>query len=437
MWNEFSSEEMSRLFEKVRLRKRDAVLIVASFVCYTGMYAVRKSFLAGEYAEAEALGELSFKTALIISQVMGYMISKFIGIRWVSEISHASRLKALLGFVGFGLAMLGVFALVPGEMKLVAIFLSALPLGMVFGLVLTYLEGRRSSELLVAGLSATFIFSTGFIKSVGLFLMDHFGVGEFAMPVATAVIFFPFFIISVMVLQRSPEPDADDVAHRTQRVPMSSVDRKAFMKRFGFSVLGMILVYVVLTVVRDFRDNFIVEYWSEILESGVRPALVTLTEVPISVVVISIAAIGILFRSNVVAYKVGLILTLACGVGLSLVTLLYAAGFIGAVLWVIVSGVLIYIPYILFHCMLFERFLAMVGEKATVGFLFYQADSAGYLLSVIVLLFKELGDFTTTWNRFFITLNIWGGIGVAVFSIWVFVAVRRSVVLPRLSLKSS
>ena len=46
-------------------------------------------------------------------------------------------------------------------------FLNGLPLGMVFGLVVSYLEGRRQTEALAAALTASFIVSSGVVKSVG------------------------------------------------------------------------------------------------------------------------------------------------------------------------------------------------------------------------------------------------------------------------------
>lgn len=58
------------------------------------------------------------------------------------------------------LALLG-FALAPTEFKGLALFFNGLPLGMVWGIVVRYLEGRRSSEFLLAGLSCSFIVASG------------------------------------------------------------------------------------------------------------------------------------------------------------------------------------------------------------------------------------------------------------------------------------
>ena len=45
-------------------------------------------------------------------------------------------------------AALVAYGLVPNNLKFAAIFMNGLPLGMVWGMVVGYLEGRRTSEML-------------------------------------------------------------------------------------------------------------------------------------------------------------------------------------------------------------------------------------------------------------------------------------------------
>ncbi|MBD8489505.1 hypothetical protein IFO69_12185 [Echinicola sp. CAU 1574] len=400
---------------KVSITKTDIILIATAFMAYTGMYAVRKSFLAGQYEGVEVINDFHFKTLLIISQVLGYMLSKFIGIKVVSELPAYKRFAALVGLVGFGLLMLLAFAYVPVSLKPVAMFLNGLPLGMIFGLVLVYLEGRKNSELLVVGLSATFIFSTGLIKTTGLWLMQAFEVNEMTMPFWTGLIYFPLFVLAAFVLSKSKAPSEHDKELRTERIPMKKADRKDFLKKHGVAFVGLVLIYVVLTVVRDFRDNFIVEFWAELGLSG-QPELITLAEVPIAVVVLVISALGILILSNQKAFNWGLFLTLLSGILMIVSTFLFSKDLIGPVFWMISSGFSVYLPYILFHCLLFERFLAVLRYKGTVGYLFYIADAFGYMASVGIMIFKETADFHYSWINFFTRLNLIGG-GLVIFMV--------------------
>ncbi len=397
----------------IRASRTDTVLLmVAAFLCYTAMYAVRKSFLAGQYLDYE-MGSLHFKTVLVISQVMGYMLSKFIGIKVVSEMTRERRTWSLLVLVGFGLLMLLAFWWVPPQFKFIAMFFNGLPLGMVFGIVLSYLEGRQQTELLVAGLSATFVLSTGLVKTTGVWLLQQFEVSEFGMPFLTGLIFFPVFLGALWMLHRAAPPNLADEAQRTKRQPMHAADRKRFLRQHGLGFASLVAIYVLLTIVRDFRDNFVVEFWAE-LGYADQPALITLTEVPVALVVIAIAALGILIYDNRKAFDYGLYLTLLGLAAILVITVLFQYGVVSPTFWMISTGIGIYLPYILFHCLLFERLLAFLQFIGTIGFLFYVADALGYLGSVVVLLLKEIFSYSVSWVEFFISLNIWSSVAAMV-----------------------
>ncbi|MCE7055189.1 DUF5690 family protein [Algoriphagus sp. AGSA1] len=76
----------------------------------------------------------------------------------------------------------------------------------------------------------------------------------------------------------------------------------------------------------------------------------------------------------------------------------------------VINGVGLYLPYILFHYLIFERFIAMWRFSGNVGFLFYTADALGYTGSVGVMLFKAFSDSQVTWVSFLGDLNQAGGI---------------------------
>ncbi|MFV9551792.1 DUF5690 family protein [Algibacter sp. PT7-4] len=391
-------------------------LMLAAFLCYTGMYAVRKSFLAGQYNNLDLGFNSDPKTILVISQVLGYMISKFFGIKMVSEMNRNTRTKWLIALVSFGLLMLFVFSILPDRFKIIALFLNGMPLGMVFGIVLSYLEGRRNTELLAAALSATFIFSTGLVKTVGIVLMQEYGVTENAMPFATGLLFFPIFIFSVWVLNKSKNPDAVDIAERAERIPMDACKRKDFLRKHGLGYVSLVLIYIFLTIVRDFRDNFIVDFWSELGYSE-KPELITYTEIPVAVIVLVVAALAILIRKNKAAFNYGMILTLCGAVFMLLSTFLFKRSLLSPVVWIISTGVGVYLPYILFHCLLFERLIALLKYTGNVGFLFYTADALGYLGSVVVLFSKELMNFKGAWVSFFVSLNFISALLIIIFTL--------------------
>src|SRR5262245_56803885 len=103
------------------------------------MYGVRKPYTAAAYEDA-AVGFLSFKVVLLMSQVGGYMISKFIGNKVVSELPPKYRALGILLLILVAEGALVGFGLTPRPWNAAWLFLNGLPLGMVFGLVLGFLE---------------------------------------------------------------------------------------------------------------------------------------------------------------------------------------------------------------------------------------------------------------------------------------------------------
>jgi len=69
--------------------------------------------------------------------------------------------------------------------------------------------------------------------------------------------------------------------------------------------------------------------------------------------------------------------------------------------WMTFAGLGLYLGYVPYNAVFFERWLASFHYKGNVGFLIYVADSVGYLGSVSVLLVKELGHPDVSWGAFF------------------------------------
>lgn len=123
------------------------LMAFSAFMVYTSMYGIRKPYTAGAYTGITQFG-ISYKVVLVTAQVIGYMISKFIGIRFIAEIDRTKRKQYILKLIGAGWLSLFLFAVVPFEYKFICLFLNGLPLGMIWGLVFSYLEGRKMTDFL-------------------------------------------------------------------------------------------------------------------------------------------------------------------------------------------------------------------------------------------------------------------------------------------------
>ena len=179
---------------------------VAAFCTYFCMYAFRKPFAAGEYTGHDALGEWTTRSFSLSRKLQGYTLSKFIGIRVIAEMSRRGRIATLIALiVAAEIALVGL-GMVPYPYNFLFMFLNGLPLGMIWGLVFSFLEGRQTTEALAAGLSASFIVSSGVVKAVGKHTMDAWGVPEFWMPATTGLLFLVPLLLFARLLSLVPNP---------------------------------------------------------------------------------------------------------------------------------------------------------------------------------------------------------------------------------------
>lgn len=379
-----------------------AYATLAAFATYFCMYGFRKGFTAGGYeghVEVPMLGALDLKSLFVIAQVIGYAASKFLGIKIVSEMTPGRRAQSIVVLIGVSWLALLLFAVLPAPWSAAALIMNGLPLGMIWGLVFGFLEGRTVSDLLGTGLCVSFIVSSGVVKTVGRWVLEA-GVPEAWMPVVVGAVFFLPLLLFVGLLAQIPPPSARDEALRTRRVPMGKRARRAFFIAHAPGLVALVALYVVLTAYRDFRDNFAREIWDALGFAGT-PAILTTAELPVALG--SLVAVGaiVLVRNNrrALLYLHALMFAGAVLIGVS--TLAFDAGLIPPAAWMIAVGLGLYVGYVPFNSVLFDRMIAALGSVATAGFLIYVADAFGYLGSVALLLWRSFGEPDLSWLDFF------------------------------------
>jgi phosphonate degradation associated HDIG domain protein len=367
-----------------------AFAIAAAFSTYFCMYAFRKPFTAARFDGQQFLGsEIALKTAFVVSQIIGYTASKYIGIKVCPEVRPGRRAGMLVFLILCAQAALVLFAILPPDFKVLAIFLNGLPLGMVWGLVVWYLEGRMTSELLLAGLACSYIVSSGMVKDVGRYLMAAYGVSEAAMPMVTGLLFLPLFLLSVWLLSHLPAPTAADQTARVKRATMDGASRLAFLRAL---FLGLVLLFgarLLTTAFRDFRDNFGVEIFGSLGYQG-DPTLFTRTEIPVALGVMVALALLNLIRNNRAGVVGAHVLMVTGLVLMALSTLLLDAGVLNGLGWMILVGLGSYMAYVPHDSVVFDRIIASTRVSGTAVFAIYVADAIGYTGSIGLPLMKDL-----------------------------------------------
>ncbi len=393
--------KLRRLLERSNPVLFTVVAGLAGFSAYFSMYAFRKPFSAATFALVPGWKlALDYKIALVIAQVIGYALSKLIGIKVISELDPSRRALAIIVLILLSWVALVLFALIPAPWNVAAMFLNGLPLGMIWGLVFGYMEGRRTSEVLGAVVCASFIVSSGAVKTVGKLVMTNWHVSPFWMPAVAGALFLPLLFVSVVVLSALPPPNALDEAARVRRAPMGAAARASFLAEYGIGIGLLILAYVLTTALRDFRDNFAAELWSG-LGYGNGAAIFTASELPVAVLALAALGLIIMVRDNTRALMVIHGVVVAGFLLLAGSTLAFRAGWLGPISWMILSGAGLYMAYTPFNAMLFDRLMAVSGRIGTAGFLIYLADASGYLGSCTLLIWRNFGLMQLNWLQVF------------------------------------
>ena len=403
---------------------------VTVFLTYTMVFGFRKSFTVATFDGITVAG-YSYKTILVICQMLGYMLAKFYGIKYISELKRHGRGQIIMLLTVIAWLSWLFFALVPAPYNIIFLFINGFPLGMLWGVVFSYVEGRRSTDFIGATLAVSFIFASGFVKTVGAWLMLNFGITEFWVPFYTGIVFAAPLLLFVYLIEKIPSPDDKDIAYRTARVPMLAQDRKNFIRIFLPGLVACILIYAFATIFRDMRDNFSAEMWKE-MGFFDKPELFATTETPITIIILLLIGSMVLIKDS---FKALMLSHFFIGLGFIIAgfsSYLFINQNMPPIWWMTLVGLGLYMVYIPFNSVFFDRLIAAFKHTGNVGFLIYLADSFGYVGSVAVMLSKEIFKVQLNWVTFFSNSVIWlslVGLALTIFSSVYFYAKYRTLVL--------
>ena len=246
------------------------------------------------------------------------------------------------------------------------------------------------------------------------------------MPFITGALFVVPLLLFVFCLELMPAPTPEDISQRTKRAPMDAAERKQFLKRFLPGIILTLVIYVLLTIMRDVRDNFEVEIWTSLGNKD--NTIYTKIDTIISIVVLVAISLLILVKKNLKAFGLIHIMIIGGCLLIATGTVLFNMNIISPMMWMTMAGLGLYLSYVPYNAIFFERLIASFHYRSNVGFLIYVSDSMGYLGSVTVLLVKELGRPSISWAAFFkegvLIVGIIGGI-CAVLSLIYFLKSAR------------
>lgn len=385
--------------------------MIAAFGCYFCVYGFRKPFTAGQYVDQYWLG-IHWKSILISSQIAGYMLSKWCGIFFVSSITWEKRARAIiLSILVAEFALLG-FGLIPRPWNLLFLVLNGLPLGMIFGYIQGYLEGKRNTELYIAALGSSFILADGVSKSVGINILN-WGISETWMPFFAGLLYVIPLLFFVWMLTQIPKPSQQEIADRSEREPMSQSDRLQVVKQLWPGILSISLLYLCASLLRGIRSDFAPEIWKYLGFISL-PQTYSQTEIWVTLGILGINGSLVLIRSNFKAFFIS-IFAIALGFALLILAGFWGVDHLNPFWLIVMTGFGIYLPYLTITTSVFERMIAITRHKANIGFLMYIVDSIGYLgYNVLLLMLGFIAPNINIPELFFDWIKAMGIIGLLI-----------------------
>ena len=378
----------------------------AALVSYALVYALRKPFTAATFEGLEFLG-MDYKTATSIVQIAGYVLSKLLGIKLVSELQRRHRLPFLIGSVAMAELSLLAFGLLPVPWNIVALFFNGLSLGCMWGVIFSYLEGRRLSGVLASVMGMSIACSSALAKSAGLYLIRDLGVDPFWMPAIIGGVAFVLLVVLAFALNALPDPSAEDRAACAERVPMDGRQRRQIFLRFAPLLTMLFAANLFVTVIRDIKEDFLVNIvdtsqLSAWAFSGV-DAVVT------AIILLLFLAVS-LIRSHLNVLCTLLVLVLVSMFALVDVAWNYDWLALSPLAWLFVQSLGVYTAFLSFQTLFFERFVACYHLRGKVGCFIVTIDFIGYVGTVGVLVFKELFAGELDWLAFYNSMVVWLGL---------------------------
>lgn len=399
VWDSFAAENKTMVMEQIVKNKRfsDALLILwaggAALLSYSLVYALRKPYTAASFEGFDFFGT-DYKVAVTTIQILGYVIAKFFGIKLISELKKERRFKFFVCSAVAAEAALVGFGLLAPPFNVAAMFLNGLSLGCMWGVIFSFIEGRKVTDMLASLLGVSMVFSSGVAKSFGLFAMNEMHVGQFWMPAVIGAFALPLLVFMGYMLKRLPQPTEEDIALRNERVTLDGNGRKLLFRSYAPILTLLFVGNFMLLVLRDIKEDFLVN----ILDMSNQSSwLFAQVDTIVTLVILGIFAAFIFFCSNIRALMCLMGLVIAGCLVMTYVSLNYEALDWQPVVWLFVQSLCLYIAYLTFQTIFFDRFIACFRIRGNVGFFIAIIDFIGYMGTVTLLSTKEFLNFDMEW----------------------------------------
>lgn len=257
-----------------------AILAPLTYVCTywwrTPLFCLPDSYTNVTILTLGSGVNISYATGSALAFAMGNIVGKTTAVFLFTSNFYYKHRFLVLSFMfcltaflnGFGIAAFdsenGFVAHSPLAQVIVAAGLGSIPVSTLFGGIFSYLEGRKSTDLLIAALNFGLIVAGGAARSSAVALIEA-GVEPYLMPAVTAAAALVVALPLLFVVDRLPRPSVSDKHERSERGSMSCAQKLALFRRYKHVIGNILFAYMIVMGLRQYRDFFAVELYSNAL----------------------------------------------------------------------------------------------------------------------------------------------------------------------------
>lgn len=394
----------------------------AALLSYSLVYALRKPYTAASFEGWDFWG-IDYKVAVTTIQILGYLVAKFFGIKLISELKREKRFRFFVSSAVLAEFALLLFGLLEAPYNALAMFLNGLSLGCMWGIIFSFIEGRKITDMLASLLGVSMVFSSGLAKSFGLYVINDLGIAPFWMPALIGIVALPFLIFMGYMLKCLPHPTDEDIQLRNERVVLDHKGRMALFRKYAPILSLLFIGNFLLLVLRDIKEDFLVN----ILDmKGQSSWLFAQVDTVVTLIILGIFGLFIFFRSNIKALMCLMMLVVTGCLTMTYVSANYETLNLSPVAWLFVQSLSLYIAYLTFQTIFFDRFIACFKIKGNVGFFIAIIDFIGYVGTVSLLSIKEMFKVDLEWFALFNKMAMTVGVlGTVIFTLAGLLIYRR------------
>ncbi|KAL1530866.1 hypothetical protein AB1Y20_001760 [Prymnesium parvum] len=339
--------------------------------------------------------DLDLHACFSLAFILGFGAAKAPAMSFAaSHFFFSHRLACILALLVASMLIEGggivLFAAQP-PLQVVAVFLSSFLSSLLFGLIVTYLEGRQATERMLAVMSGMLIYAGNLSRGAASAVL-RCGVAPSRMPLVVGGAACPAACLLLLVTHNSPRPSAADRAARMRRTAMTAKARYAFLRSWALGIGALTLAYALLTGLRSVRDLYSKQIFAASLSVDQAPDYIFLiADLPGAI----LSVLALLYLNTISSNRRALLTMLAMMLTSTLLglgsTLLFQFGILGGVAWQLSIGASIFVTYSVMGTPFFDRLLAASSTEGTCSFLIFLSDFCGYCASISLLLYRDFG----------------------------------------------